>query len=171
MGGHWGALGDPRGGSGGTCGRQGWSWESLGGAWGALGSPCGDLGVPWGGPRGSSGALGDPFWGYWAIDKSLKNLMFYCVFTTRRILEVIGELQGDPREPKGRPRVAQGGPKGSQGETCGRPRGPRGGRGGGFEPPLELERSRTCFFELSGVHYWAIKKSLKNHMFYNVLAT
>ncbi len=70
------------------------------------------------------------------------------------------ERQGGPREPKGRPRVAQGGPKRGQGGTCGRPRGPKGVRGGGFETPLGLERSRTCFFEFSSVHYWAIEKSL-----------
>ncbi len=80
-------------------------------------------------------------------------------------------VQGNPREPKGSPRGGQEEPKGGQVGTCGRLTEPKGVRGGGFETPLGLERPRTCFFELSGVHHWAIKKSLKNHMFYNVLAT
>ena len=42
--------------------------------WGPKGTQGSPRGVPW--------ALGDPFWGYWAIDKSLKNLMFYTVFAT-----------------------------------------------------------------------------------------
>ena len=154
MGEPWGVLGEPLRGpgglGGGTCGSQGGSWVSLGGSWGALGSPCGDLGVPWGGPRGSLGALGDPFWGYWAIEKSLKNLVFYCVFATWRILGIIRELQGGPREPKGRPRVAQGGPKGDQGV----PVGVQGGPGGAEEvasSPLWNSSVRERVFSSSRV--------------------
>ena len=69
-----GAQGDPRG-------TQGGAKED---PRGAKGGPVGVQGDPREGARSPSGALGDPFWGYWAIEKSVKNPRYFTMFSKHR---------------------------------------------------------------------------------------